>query len=194
MQRNLGVVRTLRRMKRIELHGCRDARQQTCTDADNRLHPFYSLHMRNAPSPRTTWKAYVLDARRTARLSQQALADALGVNKTTVWRWENEDRRPESLELAIKVADVTNTAREVAVVAAGFAMPQAEFDPRLAGLDPNDPIVRHIDGLNISEQRKQWMFDRRRKILEDRRRADLEEVQFLAEVEREEPPASHRAA
>lgn len=141
--------------------------------------------MRNAPkAPTPTWQAYVLEARRLAGLSQQALADILNVNKSTVWRWENESRAPESLDLAIRVADATRTPRETAAAAGGFAMrddDDAEPDPRLVGLDPNDDVVRLIMSLSVDEGLRSRMLNRRRQVLADRARADIEEVRFWAE-------------
>jgi transcriptional regulator with XRE-family HTH domain len=134
------------------------------------------------PKPKTpTWKAYVLEARRQARMSQQALADAIGANKSTVWRWENEDRAPESVEVAEKVADATNTPRATARAAGGFAASDDEgTDPRLAGLDPDDPVVRHIMSLDVDEEMREMMLDRRRQILADRARQDIDEIEFWA--------------
>lgn len=120
-------------------------------------------------------------------MSQQALADALGVNKSTVWRWENESRAPESLDLAVRLADATRTPRDVAAAAAGFAMrdeAEDDLDPRLVGLDPNDPVVRHIMALEIDEDMRGYMLDRRRQILDLRRQQDLAEVDILARRER----------
>lgn len=182
MQRTLGEARLLRRTRWIELHACRDARQHACTDAAKRLHPFYSLHMRNAPAPRTTWKAFVLESRRAARLSQQALAEALGVNKTTVWRWENEDRRPETPELAIKVATVTRQQPDRALVAAGFAIQiEDDLDPRLVGLDPGDPVVQHILSAPVTERMRELMLDRRRQQIAHRDAQDIAELEFWVE-------------
>lgn len=187
MQRDYGEARILRRRKRHGLHECKDARQHTCRDATSRLHSFYDLRMRNTPKPPTpTWKAYVLQSRASARLSQQALADALGVNKSTVWRWENEDRRPESIELAIRVADVTKTPRSIAVAASGLALAgdEEDADPRLVGLDPNHPVVRKIMALDVSEEMRGYMLDRQRQIEELRRQQDLAELEIIANRQR----------
>lgn len=128
----------------------------------------------------------MIEARAAARLSQQALADALGVNKSTVWRWENEDRRPESIDLAIKVADVTRTSRSLAVAAAGLALPddEGDSDPRLAGLDPNDPIVAHILALDVDDEMRGFMLDRRRQQITEQRERDLREIEFWVNRER----------
>jgi transcriptional regulator with XRE-family HTH domain len=187
MQRGLLGTRLIRRTKALNMHACTDARQQPCTHANNWLHPSYSLHVRNTPKAKTpSWRAFVLEARTLARMSQQALADAMGVNKSTVWRWENEDRGPESVEMALRVADATRSSRELAVAAAGFALPEEddELDPRLRGLDPADPVVRHIMGLDIDEETRGYMLDRRREILALRREQDLRELDIIVRRER----------
>lgn len=174
-----------RRMRLFELHACRGARGHTCSHATERLHEAYASDVRNSPkAPTPTWQAYVLEARRLSGLSQQALADVLGVNKSTVWRWENESRAPESLDLAVRVADATRTPRETAAAAGGFTMRDETDDtpdPRLVGLDSNDDVVRLIMSLDVDESLRSRMLNRRRQVLADRTRADLEEVRFLAE-------------
>ena len=62
-----------------------------------------------------------------------------------------------------------------------FEDPSHVADPRLAGLDPNDKVVRAIMNLDISEVRRTRMLNRRRQILADRERADLEEIDFLVD-------------
>lgn len=188
MQRGLVGAPLKRRLNLFRLHTCRDARGHTCSHATDGLHESYASVVRNAPKqPTPTWQAFVLEARRLSGMSQQALADALGVNKSTVWRWENESRAPESLDLAVRLADATRTPRDVAAAAAGFAMrdeTEDDLDPRLVGLDPNDPVVRHIMALDIDEDMRGYMLDRRRQILDLRRQQDLAEVDILARRER----------
>lgn len=188
MQRGLVGAPLKRRLNLIRLHPCRDAPQRTCSHATERLHESYASIVRNSPkAPTPTWQAYVLEARRLSGMSQQALADALDVNKSTVWRWENESRTPESLDLAVRVADVTRTPRDIAAAAAGFAMrdnTKKELDPRLIGLDPNDPVVRHIMALDVDEELRSYMLDRRRQILAMRREQDLQEVDIIVRRER----------
>ena len=188
MQRGLVGAPLKRKLNLIKLHTCIDAGGHTCSHATVRLHGSYPEPMRNAPkTPTPTWRAFVLEARTLARMSQQALADALGVNKSTVWRWENENRAPESLELAIRLADATRSSREVAAAAAGFAMPddsEEAPDPRLRGLDPKDPVVIHIVNLDIDEEMRRFMLDYHRQKLALRREQDILEVDIMARRER----------
>lgn len=184
MQRTLGVPRLLRRIRAIDAVRDEAARQQPCNHAANRLHPFYPLHMRNAPKPKVpTWAEYVLQARTNAKLSQRALAAKLGVDRVTVWRWENENRRPESAELAVKVADVTHTVRELALAAAGLGMPDDPADEHglaLRGLDPGDPVVQNILSLDISNEERDVMLKRRAEIVALRLAQDLRELELMA--------------
>lgn len=156
----------------------------------------YVVRVRNTDSG--DWATLVKTGRLASRLSQQALADAIGASRWTILRWEAGAQKPENAEVVARLAKAIRVDYDLLMRAAGLALagPDAapKPDPRLVGLDPADPIVQHILGLDISDQRKEWMLNRRRKILDDRRRADLEEVEFLAEVEREEPRSDHRAA
>lgn len=160
--------------------------------------------MRNIPGVvRGDWAAYIRATRESnPGLGTKQLAERAGVARATWWRWENGSQRPEKAEVAQRFAEGFDVPADEVMWAAGLAIEDtggndaARPDPLLAGLglSPDDPIVQHILGLDISDQRKEWMLNRRRKILEDRRRADLEEVQFLAEVEREQLSGDHRAA
>lgn len=117
-----------------------------------------------------------------------------GVGRTSLYRYLKDDGTRVTLDVARRIALAISDKPDSAIRAAGSLLEQEEAsdDPRLHGLDPSDPIVVHILSLDISDQRKEWMLNRRRKILEDRRRADLEEVQFLAEAE--QSGGGHRAA
>lgn len=43
------------------------------------------------------------DQRKKAKLSRKAMADVLGVNETTVWRWETGDRWPQDSDLVVSI-------------------------------------------------------------------------------------------
>lgn len=47
--------------------------------------------------------------RKRKKLSRGALADEIGVDRTTIWRWENGTRVPDRSQLA-KVAAVTGAS------------------------------------------------------------------------------------
>lgn len=50
----------------------------------------YRVHVRTTPGEsRGTWATYISAARQGAHLSQIAFARALGIDRATVYRWEN---------------------------------------------------------------------------------------------------------
>lgn len=137
----------------------------------------YAVHMRNTSG--STWATFVKDGRDRAGLSQKALADVLGIERTTVWRWENAGVRPDSPEMVAATADAIHQDRNAAMHAAGLAIPDfaaPEADPRLQGLDASDPIVRRIMGFEIDEEMRAFMLDRHRRNLERDRQRYLEDL------------------
>lgn len=141
----------------------------------------YVVRVRNTDGG--DWATLVKTGRLAARLSQQALADAIGASRWTILRWEAGQQKPENAEVVAKLSKVIRQDYDQLMRAAGLALagPEEAPDPRLRGLDPNDRVVQTIMALDISNERKERMLSRRRKILADRERADLEEIEFLIE-------------
>lgn len=79
------------------------------------------MHVRNTSGPeRGTWAAFAKAARAGARISQAELARRLGIDRTTVYRWEAGSNRPESPELVVAFAYVLGIDPEEALAAAGM--------------------------------------------------------------------------
>lgn len=79
--------------------------------------------MRNTPAPqRGIWATYVLAARKNAgpRLSQAELARRLGVDRSTIWRWETGQSKPEDADIVAQLAEVLDLDLEEALAAAGL--------------------------------------------------------------------------
>lgn len=151
--------------------------------AQDRSHLVYVVRVRNTDGD--DWATLVRTGRVAARLSQQALADAIGASRWTILRWEGNTQKPENAEIVAKLANVIRVDFDRLMRAAGLALAESESapkpDPRLIGLDPNDRVVKAILALDVSEARKGRMLNRRRQILADRERADLEEIEFLVD-------------
>jgi transcriptional regulator with XRE-family HTH domain len=142
--------------------------------------------MRNIPGiARGDWAAYIKAIREATQLGTKRLAERAGVSRETWWRWESGRQRPEKAEVAKRFADGFSVDADEVMWAAGLAIEDRNEatapDPRLRGLDPNDRVVQAIMALDISEDRRTRMLNRRRKILADRERADLEEIEFLVD-------------
>lgn len=127
------------------------------------------------------WATFVRRERRRAELTQQQLADAVGTSRETVIRWEKGIHKPENLETVLKVAAALRADRDLALAAAdlyaGEPPPLPELDPRLEGLDPNDPLVVHIMELEVDEEMRGYMLDRRRQQIAEQRERDLRELE-----------------
>lgn len=157
---------------------------QTCNVAGQQPHAgLYALHMRNTASG--TWATLVREGRERVRprLSQQALAELVGVDRTTIWRWESAGVRPENPEMVIAVAAALGVDQDEAMLAAGLAVAgkdAGDADPRLRGLDPNDPVVRKIMSFDVDDEMRDMMLDRHRHNLE------LDRQRYLAQLEQDE--------
>lgn len=145
----------------------------------------YVVRMRHSDGD--DFATLVRAGRLAARLSQLALAKAVGVSRETVSRWEFGRQKPENAEVVARLADALKEDLGRLMRAAGLAIEiegAPEPDPRLRGLDPRDPVVLHIMALDIDEQMRGFMLDRRREILDLRRQQDLAEVDIIARRDR----------
>lgn len=91
------------------------------------------------------WARYARAARKHAGLTTPDLADALGVNRSTPWRWEAGQNVPESVPLVARFAEVTGVNSHEALTAAGL-----HADPRPAVELPEPaphPLARQLDQL-----------------------------------------------
>lgn len=151
----------------------------------------YVVRMRSTESG--DWATLVKTGRVAMGLSQQALADAVGVSRSTVVRWERNTQKPENAEVVANLAEVIREDYDRLMRAAGLALVgrdgAPEPDPRLRGLDPNDRVVKRVMAIweagQISETLLARALNRRKRILAERETQDLEELELLAEAERE---------
>lgn len=162
--------------------------------------------MRNiSPEESGTWATLVKAARRQAGLSQDRLAKGFGGDRSTVWRWENSDQKPDSVAIAVRVADVLEIDRNVALRAAGFAVeeipevPESEDDKlvRSFGLDPNSRIVQRIMTGPWDTGMKKLMLKREREWVdraEAERLGQLDLAEQLARRTGEDDGGVHQAA
>lgn len=113
-----------------------------------RPHPPYGVHVRNTTGPaaqHNTWGAYVAANRNKARLSQPALAERLGVPRSTIYRWERGETRPRSPEVVQRMAELLRLPLDEALTAAGLRPATDEVAPTPAmRLDPDVMELQRI--------------------------------------------------
>lgn len=119
------------------------------------------------------------------------LAELAGLSPSTVSNWKNGKQRP-TLDKLTAIANVLHKPRRELWLQAGLvdaddvdAGEPEDVDPRLDGLDRNDPVVAHILGLDVDAEMKGFMLDRRRQQLAEQRERDLREIEREVEFWRE---------
>lgn len=83
-----------------------------------------------------TWDVYVSRIRAATGLSRPKFAAKIGVDSTTLWRWETGRQKPESKEAPEAIARVFGVDADAALAAAGLRT-AAESPVPL----PSDPAV-----------------------------------------------------
>lgn len=140
-----------------------------------------------APDQLSDWAKYV---RRAVEIcgAVTELRRRSGVGRTSIYRYVNDDGTRVTLDVARRIALAIDDKPENAIRAAGSLLELEDLapidppaDPRQFGLDPKDEVVKKIMATKVSNERKRNMLARRRKILDDRVRADLEEIEFLVD-------------
>lgn len=142
------------------------------------------LHMRKLLDvERGDWQALVIHVRDLTKLKTGPLAARAGVSPETWWRWERRGQKPKEADVVGRFAKAFGLEIDDAMWAAGLLVEgQAEeADPRLLGLDPADEVVQFIMSLEVDDVQRERMLERRRLILAERARADIEEIRFWAE-------------
>lgn len=120
--------------------------------------------MRNSDGrQRNTWAAYVRAARETARLSQAAVADKMGINRNTVGRWELGRFAPDRPEDVVAFAQAVGVDPEEALTAAGYRPTiEAPTEPTRPP-DPELDTIRQSTRLSAERKKRliEWVLMRR---------------------------------
>lgn len=81
----------------------------------------YGVRVRNTPEDaRSAWAAFAKAAREQQRVSQTELARRLGVERSTIWRWETGKQRPENVDIVMRFAETLGVKVDEALAAAGL--------------------------------------------------------------------------
>lgn len=141
----------------------------------------YPVRVRNTSDEnRGTWATFAKAARTGARMSQSELARQLGVERTTVWRWETGKQKPESADMVAAFARILDIEVDEALAAAGLRPgvtapkePTREPDEEieLVRTDPrlDDDMRRRIIALIVERRQR----DKAAALEETRRLIDL---------------------
>ncbi|MFY1669532.1 helix-turn-helix domain-containing protein [Plantactinospora sp. WMMB334] len=76
--------------------------------------------MRSDDDPRQVWAAYIRGLMRASGLRGPALAQRLGVDPSTVWRWETGKQKPESPVMPEAIAKLFQLDVDEVLMAAGL--------------------------------------------------------------------------
>jgi hypothetical protein len=146
----------------------------------------YVVHVRNEEAPADTWASLVREAMDATQLDEYALAEEIGTNRTTVWRWLQERTRPANVPTVERFAAATGIDLNRALRVAGFAprgtAPADEAQSVPPGFNPSDPIVRKILAANVDDERRAEMFAHYRRRL-DEAKADIDFMERYAPKE-----------
>lgn len=135
----------------------------------------YVVRMRNIEDVVSgDWASFVREGRRELKLTQEKFGAAVGVNRSTVWRWEKEGMKPENVEVTTAVARLFGVSVDAAMKAAGL-MAVGPYEPTRPphpmilkyGLSSSDPIVRKILAANVDEPTRADMFAHYRRRLDE---------------------------
>lgn len=146
----------------------------------------YRGHMpqrRAQPQRPTAWMRYLQEIQdrpgwSIARVARESNGQ---ISRSAIFRMMSGDTRRVSVNVVRLIAAIVgDDPDEVMKKAGGSIVGAPTTDPRLEGLDPNDDVVRHILSLDIDEEERGFMLDRRRQLLALRREQDMRELELLA--------------
>lgn len=105
-----------------------------------------------------------------------------GVSPETWWRWEKRGQKPKEADVVERFAKGFGLEADDVMWAAGLLIEDSaeDADPRMNGLNPNDPVVAHIMRLEVDEEMRGFMLDRRRQQIAQRNEQDIREIEFWA--------------
>lgn len=149
-------------------------------------YPHYPLRVRNTQGvERGAWATYVKQARTSAvpSVGQSELARRVGVERTTVYRWETGQQRPENAETVRAVAEVLGLDLDEALAAAGLRPGVAPPTEPTRDVDEIEAIVLGDD--RLSDEMKVRIIKLHRERRERDRLAAIEDTRQLYEMMRD---------
>lgn len=175
MQRAIRKVRTgyatRAEVRRDVLHFRKLAGPQPSGPAITQPVVTYLVRVRNTPEgQRQAWAAYIKALRGATGMSTRALADRLGVDPATVWRWETAKTKPESTAVPERIAELFKVSLDEVLTAAGLKPtvdpapePTIEPDPEIDAI-LRSGLPRRIQDELVAFVEQQREQDRQRRL------------------------------
>lgn len=125
-------------VRQIALRKRKHAGPQPSQPATTPAPGLYLLRVRSTPERRReAWASYIQALRKATGVSRAELARRLGVDPTTVWRWETKRQKPESPDIPLAIAELFSLDADEVMAAAGLkpdtavSQPTVEVDEEL---------------------------------------------------------------
>lgn len=160
--------------------------------ADTRPERTYGVRMRhNDDAARDSWATLVRRNRERLQMSQQQLADALGIKRETVSRWESGKLARPAYDTAVAAIRALGIDRTEGLRVAGYAEGDEQPDPyayvREMGLDPSNRVVRRILNLaGVSEEFRMRALRREKQMQLRDEQARLDALEWAVEEQAED--------
>lgn len=134
------------------------------------------MRVRTIPDrPRDSWATYVSALRQATGISRAEMARRLGVDPTTVWRWETGRQKPESPAVPQAMAGLFHLDLDEALAAAGL---KPDVEPPKEPTRERDEEMELILSAPVDERTKKQMIDRLLMLREQDRRRRIDEIEF----------------
>lgn len=137
----------------------------------------YALRVRNA-DPRQVWATYLKRLLAAAGIKGPDLAQRLGVDPSTVWRWTTGRQKPESPEAPEAIAALFQLDPAEVLAAAGLATPP---EPPAEPTRESDEEIELIMSAPVDDATRRRMLERLAYLRERDRKQRLEDIRFLLE-------------
>lgn len=148
--------------------------------------PGYGDPMPRSDQPPTAWASYLIEVQgrqgwSVARIARESEGR---ISRSTLFRMISGETQRVPLDVVRLVASIVGDDPDEVIARVAGSVDQGEAsapaDGRLAGLDPNDPVVRHILDMHVPDDLRVVMLARYRHLTELRRQRDIAEFELMA--------------
>lgn len=134
------------------------------------------MRVRNTSNPRAVWATYIKNLRKATGLGRPELARRLGVDPSTVWRWETERQKPESPDVPKVLAELFHIDLDEVLAAAGL---KPDTPVPAEPTRERDEEVELILSAPVSDRIKQRMLDRLEVLREQDKQRRINDIGFI---------------
>lgn len=142
----------------------------------------------NHPQRPTAWMNYLrgIQNRPGWTIARVARESNNQISRSALFEMMGGKTRRISVDVVRLVATIVGDDPDEVLQQVGGSVVGTTTDPRLEGLDPDDPVVQSIMNLDITETERKIMLDHRRKLVALRMEQDLAELELM--IQRSGPP------